>query len=249
MKSIVLCEGRDDLWFIGYYLHKKAGWCQCKEPWKTYHASPLDSRQTVIYLSKGDDSVAIWSVAGKDRFEPVVKTIFERFIENYPFDPIDSIAIMSDRDSESTSDVLQRMQGWFSNSIPLQNKLSSLWFKNIDGYSVSVSITPVVIPFSEEGAIETLLIRSISEKSQAGNTIALEANKYIDNLLANSEVSKNYLLHARQVLKGRYSAVIAAINPEHSTALFEDLVMTTPWENSKTIQEHFNVIVSAISSC
>ncbi len=26
MKSVILCEGADDLWVIAYYLNKKHGW-------------------------------------------------------------------------------------------------------------------------------------------------------------------------------------------------------------------------------
>ena len=26
MRSIILCEGKDDLWFIAYFLHKTNGW-------------------------------------------------------------------------------------------------------------------------------------------------------------------------------------------------------------------------------
>lgn len=30
MRSVIVCEGRDDLWFIGYYLYKVLHWEECK---------------------------------------------------------------------------------------------------------------------------------------------------------------------------------------------------------------------------
>ena len=29
MRSVIVCEGRDDLWFISYYLHKALKWDEC----------------------------------------------------------------------------------------------------------------------------------------------------------------------------------------------------------------------------
>lgn len=49
MKSVVLCEGQDDLWFIGYYLHKVGNWMQCECPWKNYTIALKPGKQKVIF--------------------------------------------------------------------------------------------------------------------------------------------------------------------------------------------------------
>ena len=111
-----------------------------------------------------------------------------------------------------------------------------------------MKITPVIIPFSEEGAIETLLMNAIQEKSEAGKIIVSEAKKYISTLQANSTVTAEYLNHNRLILKSKYSATIAATNPDHSTGLFQDLVMTCPWEKSTYVSTHLDVVAEAITS-
>lgn len=248
MKSVVLCEGRDDHWFIAYYLHKTAGWDTRNYPWSNYSIVALNHRQEVTYLEKGPDSVAVWCVGGKDCFDAAISTIFKKFIADFPFDPIDSIVIVRDRDNDTTSEVLAKIQGWLPSGVELKNKTATTWTAEIEGYDVSIKITPLIIPFSEEGAIETLLMGSIKEQDREGEVIVQEANEYIDNLLKTPEIGTKYLSHERLILKARYAAAIAATNPGHSTGLFRDMVMACPWEESEYVKEHFDVIVSAVSS-
>lgn len=182
MKSVILCEGKDDLWFIGYYLHKTRKWEITTKPinWENYKVSPLNRKQEVNYLTNGEDSVAIWSVGGKDSFSHAVDILFEKFINAYPSDPINSIVIMRDRDNESISTILQNVKEWFAEfvgEIDIENKSTSIWSNEIDGIDVSVKITPLIIPFSEEGAIETILMNSISESSREGQVVVDEAKK------------------------------------------------------------------------
>ena len=248
MKSIVLCEGRDDLWFIAYYLHKTAGWNTCNPSWNNYNVAAQNCRQKVIYLEKGSDSVAVWCVGGKDSFNTVISTIFRKFITDFPFDPINSIVIVKDRDNDTTSEAILTIQRWLPQGVELNNKISTPWVTEIDGYDLDIKITPVVIPFTEDGAIETLLMRSIEEQDREGKLIVQAAHTYIDTLLASPDIGAKYLSHDRLVLKARYSAAIAATNPDHSTGLFRDMVMACPWEESAYVREHFDVIANAVSS-
>ena len=125
MKSVVLCEGRDDHWFIAYYLHKTAGWDTRNYPWSNYSIVALNHRQEVTYLEKGPDSVAVWCVGGKDCFDVAISTIFKKFIADFPFDPIDSIVIVRDRDNDTTSEVLAKIQGWLPSGVELKNKTAT----------------------------------------------------------------------------------------------------------------------------
>lgn len=249
MRSVVLCEGQDDLWFLAYYLNKRAGWDitrAAEAQWKNYKIPSLNPKQKVEYMSKGRDSAAIWCVGGKDAFQSAVSAIFDRLIGSYPFDPIDSVVVVEDRDDGLAEETVTAMEAWFPGSPALTNKAAAHWSAAIDGYPVSVDITPVVIPFSEQGAIETLLMGAVKGKGPEEAFIVSQANVYIDALVQSGALS-TYLSHARLVTKARYAAVVAATNPEHSTALFQDLVMSCPWEQSPYVREHFDCVLSAIS--
>lgn len=250
MKSVVLCEGRDDLWFISYYLHKTANWNivkPSKNVWKNYRLSTLTERQDIQHLSNGSDYVAVWSVCGKDSFEKPISEIL-RFISSFPFDPIDSIVVVRDRDYDSVDDVLCKMNSWFDGGIALTNKATTFLSKTIEDCDVLTYVTPVIIPFSEEGAIETILKTAIREEGEEEAFIVNSADEYISALVASGKVGVKYLSSSRLILKAKYSAVISATNPDHSTGLFQDMVMACPWEKSPHVKEHFDVILHAVTS-
>lgn len=251
MRSVVLCEGQDDLWFLAYYLNKRAGWDidkDRKEHWPNYRIGVQNNRQKVEYLSHGQDSAAIWSVGGKSSFQKPISVIFEKLIASYPSDPIDSVVLLEDRDDLCPDEVAAEMGSWFPGNLTLTNQTTACWSSVIDGQSVSVNVTPVVIPFSEQGAIETVLAGAVRDRgSEEEAFIVSQANTYIDTLCESGKLN-TYLSHARLVTKARFAAVVAAINPEHSTALFQDLVMSCSWEESSSVKEHFDYVLSAISS-
>lgn len=251
MRSILLCEGPDDLWFSAYYLNKVAGWDDCKpinKYWPYYQVSPLNKKQKVQYYCKDSDSVAIWCVAGKDSFAHAISTILEKFVSDFPASPVDSIVILRDRDSDGEQCILQNFASFFGNKVDLINKETSIYNDFFDGIEINVKITPVIIPFEDCGAIESLLMDSVREANTEGSIIVNEACKYIDSLLKHPDVGHLYLKHTREVVKAKYAATIAATNPGHSTSLFQDMVMSCPWETSASVKKHFDVIAKAITS-
>ena len=260
MRSIVLCEGSDDLWFISYYLHKTAQWTMTKANWTSYKVPMLNRAQKVNYMENGPDSVAIWSVGGKDAFAQAVEVILDKFVAEYPQDPIHSVVLVRDRDNDDIEESLEEIKGWVTQtegyrniapqcSRPMVLANHTPWVSHFEweGYDLSLQIVPVVIPFCEKGAIESLLLQSIRESGAAGNAIVEAANEYINGLIDNPTVTAQYLNRDRLILKARFSAVVAATSPDHSTGRFQDLVMACPWEQSESIQTHFTPIAQAVS--
>lgn len=251
MRSILLCEGSDDLWFSAYYLHKVAGWDDCTSVdklWPNFKVSPLNKRQKVQYFSKNSDSVAIWCVSGKDSFGSAISTILDKFVRNYPNASVDSIVLLRDRDVDTDESILRSFSTNFADKVTLVNKESSTYTDCIDGCDVSIKITPVIIPFDDCGAIESILMNAIREANSEGSIIVEEACKYIDVLANHDGVGQVYLKHVREIVKAKYAATIAATNPGHSTALFQDLVLSCPWETSTSVKNHFDVVLKAVSS-
>lgn len=249
MKSVILCEGRDDLWFVCYYLHKIAKWNvvnPSNDVWMNYQLSTITVRQDIKYLTNGNDHVAIWSVCGKDSFEKPVCEIL-RIISTFPFDPINSIVIIRDRDNDAEDDILREMNSWFAGAVVLTNKTTGTFLQAIEDYDVLTKVTPVIIPFSEQGAIETILKTAISEEGEEEAFIVDSAEKYISDLVSSGRVGVKYLSGSRQILNAKYPAVIAATNPDHSTGLFQDMVMACPWEESPHVKEHFDVVLNAVT--
>ena len=253
MRSILLCEGPDDLWFSGYYLHKVAQWMPCKgaeatKRWRNYKIPLQNERQQVQYFYNKADNVAIWCVAGKDCFDIAISTIINKLIVDYPSDPVNSIVILRDRDEDDEATILNHFSEQFDGLGNLANKCASIYSREIDGTDVSIKVTPVIIPFEDCGAIESVLMESVRDANSEGKIIVEEACKYIDRLKEEYNIGNSYLKHNRDIVKAKYSATIAATNPSHSTALFMDLALACPWETSPCVKKHFDVIVGAVSS-
>ncbi|SHK51492.1 Protein of unknown function [Selenomonas ruminantium] len=250
MKSVILCEGQDDLWFISYFLHKIDGWMMDngKSLWTSYKIPENKSGRKVIYMKKDNDGVAIWSVGGKDSFAEPLHIIIDKFVKEIPSASPESVVIVRDRDNDDEKEILAGMAENIIDGLSLQNNTSTMC--NIEcpnGEIASTKITPVIFPFYEQGAIETLLMNAVKEKNESGKIIYEEAQKYVSLLENNDDVRKNYLKSTRLVLKAKYSSMIAITNPDHSTGLFKDMMLSTPWEKSAYVQKHFNVILKAIT--
>ena len=208
MRSVIVCEGRDDLWFISYYLHKALKWDECDASlWcKSYNLS-AKSGQKVFYMTSPDEKhqVAIFSSGGQNRLDRLPKEWLTLNEKNEP--------------------------------VLLRNE--------IDEVDVSTTILPVIIPFDEAGAIETLLLQAIEDSSDDGKRIAQSSREYIRQF----EVAplSQYLNKQRLRTKAKYSAAVAITNPDHSTGTFMDFMLATPWEQSASIKTHMEKVVQLIT--
>ncbi len=102
---------------------------------------------------------------------------------------------------------------------------------------------PIVLPFEEQGAIETVLLNGLAEKKEEA-IIVEEAKKYIFNVENCSKVTK-YLKHNREKVKALFSATMAVINPDHSTRKTNEILVSHEWEKTKEVNRHFALIRSA----
>lgn len=264
MRSVILCEGSDDLWFIAYFLNKTSGWTIAKQQeWSPYYGllpskavNGCYNRQEVQYMLSADkkNTLAIFSTGGQDR----MKSTFLKVIQlnaNYPQPgkTIDSIVIFRDCDDHSPDSLAESMKSWFDSvdswrvsSFSLKNQTPILLENCIEECLIRTIVLPVIIPFDEEGAIETLLLKAIDDSGDEGHFVAESAKKYISDVKSEACVT-TYLSHQRLVTKAKYSAAIAITNPDHSTKLFQQLMESTPWEQSAAIKTHMEKVVQLIT--
>ena len=169
MKTVFICEGQDDLWFLYYYLEKKCNWDIDRNIWKS-NKIPENNGRKVIYI-KSDESESIAAIVtgnGQSGISEVINDIMVINSYTTPDEAIEKIVIFRDCDDRLPDDVATEMNVIFDNKVNLKNRQVSELIMDIDGQNVTVKILPVVIPFDEQGAIETLVMKSISDKSDAG---------------------------------------------------------------------------------
>ena len=253
MRSIIVCEGRDDLWFISYYLHKVLNWDECDVSlWCKLYSLSIKSGQMVYMTSPNEKhQVAIFSSGGQNRINLLPKE-WLTLNEKNPSSAIDAIIIFRDCDDRSPDDLAHSMNNWFAgcttwlpNHFVLNNNAPVLLRNEIDEVDVSTIILPVIIPFDEAGAIETLLLQAIEDSSDDGKRIAQSSREYIRQF-EDAPLSQ-YLNKQRLRTKAKYSAAVAITNPDHSTGTFKDFMLSTPWEQSAAIKTHMEKVVQLIT--
>ena len=254
MNSIILCEGNDDLWMIGYFLHKacNAKWIFIQD--KTISDNfdlPKDTRRSKSEVyTNGTDKIVVCSVGGKDSFKKPIEFV-SKINNYYPDERFQQIVIVRDRDCDSEEEILRSLETLFENYKGFNYSLQSrIVLKNKENISVKytskeieylINIAVIVIPFDCEGALETMLSRAISSKGDEENIIYNLANNYVDNYISNVRVPK-YLRKNRDILKAKFSSLMAIINPTSSTDVMNDIFMEFDWEKSSYICENFKLL-------
>ena len=206
-----------------------------------------------FYMTSPDEKhqVAIFSSGGQNRLDRLPKE-WLTLNEKNPSSAIDAIIIFRDCDDRSPDELAHSMNDWFADCttwLPshfvLNNNEPVLLRNEIDEVDVSTTILPVIIPFDEAGAIETLLLQAIEDSSDDGKRIAQSSREYIRQF----EVAplSQYLNKQRLRTKAKYSAAVAITNPDHSTGTFMDFMLATPWEQSASIKTHMEKVVQLIT--
>lgn len=242
MRSVILCEGTDDLWFLAYYLHKAKHWKVAKKSqWKGAKISAEIGSQEVQYMELPDTAhmLAIKSTDGQGNLKSSVEEIL-KLNEDTPTFPIDNLIIFRDCDDRLPEQLSTEMEAWFPNGITLENDKECKYTVSQmlkDEYDFELTVLPLIIPFDEAGAIETLLMQAIADHSADGKYTAEHAKQFIDD--AHAAVSE-YLQSQRSVTKAKYAAAMAIVDPTHSRDEFAKLMMATPWEKSAAIKNHMS---------
>lgn len=241
MKTVFICEGHDDLWFLYYYLEKKCNWTIDGDKWKTNKIPQKNGRKAIFIRSNDSESIgAIVTGNGQTGISKVIKDILIINSHVVMNDAINKIVIFRDCDDRFPDYVASEMNEIFENKVQLKNCHVSEYKMEVDSEELIVKILPVVIPFDEQGAIETLIMKSISDKSDIGKYVVKHANEYIDSAIEN--VRPEYLKKQREQTKARYSASLAITNPRKSRDDFRELMMSCDWENSPSIDLHMKEV-------
>ena len=132
------------------------------------------------------------------------------------------------------------------NVAELLNNQSNVYSYVIEEEIYHLEIIPIIVPFDQNGAIETVLMEGIAETGEEEEYIVSCANEYIAEVLKSGRLH-NYLQHERQVLKAKLSAVISINNPDRSTSLFDKVLMSWDWETKNAVRRHFETIAEYLT--
>jgi len=259
MRSLILCEAHDEVYFLGYYLYKTEGWLYCKseELSVNYDLPKSKAKNQIIEVyQKENNLVAIWGVGGKDSFTKSFEFI-ERVNHRNPESGIEQVFIFLDRDESEIEECLKAMENEMKDSglsvADLKNNQCNVFPFEIEDEIYQLNVIPVIIPFDEKGALENVLLSAIASEDEEGKFIVHTAKAYIDDFLKSGKQVK-YLQKKRLETKAEFSAAISITNPDRSTVEYNTLLMSHPWEEKEVIKRHFRILneelgKNAIKSC
>lgn len=243
MIRIILCEGETDAILISYYLSKMAGWNYVKKP-KLFELkfSEQDNKCCASYRNQHGDELLICGVGGKDNF----KNFFEEYIKNiiwlspkeqYEF----KIALITDRDNASINELEEHIKEQLSPVIT--NVKDNSWtvnkFKNSFGTNATIDFLLISIPRNESGALESLLMNSLSENTYDKNIVNI-SKEFIEEIAPNAD---KYISTERLKLKSQLGVVFSILNPEKIFYLFDERLNSVKWETSQTLNDCFKKLL------
>ena len=231
MTELLLVEGVSDVQLISYYLQKVYGWMY--ETDNVLGIVPLDKHEHIESLSKNGNQVVLCGVGGNGKFAHFVNThhVNEMIIEN----DISSFVIVTDRDEASDAKVARGI----NNSLEKISVRAGQWQNNeIEdqfGQPKSISTYLLIIPPSEKGALERVIINALNDIPEETNLIQ-EVMHFIDSLKDALAPELNQTNMANKATVGTYFSVR---DPKNAMRSFGVFISKIDWSRSESLNQLF----------
>jgi hypothetical protein len=235
MNTIILCEGRVDATLIGQYLIKNGEWSFSKKESKFgVNPQPEDKSQIINKYKRDADWIYIWGVGGRTRFENPIRKVMEiNRIDRDNVKAFNQMIIIVDRDDEENCETIQNEFVQCIESVELKwDEWSDCNFTDKFGQVGIIKIMLLIIPFNENGALETVMINALDEKDD--EDLITQCKDFIDNVK-----TQKYLRKRREKLKARLSTIISIISPDRAVDSMVEIVEGIEWNKYQTVNEAF----------
>lgn len=239
MNKLILCEGATDAILLSYYLEKATGWKYSKKPPKNLDIRTDSDNETVNWYKKDDDFLLIVAVGGKDNFS----SFFRKRIKPplLAVNAFERIAVITDRDNREQGDIEKTFNLVFE-GVNVTMK-SNVWMAGsyIDDFAEqqNLGLLLVVIPEDQQGALETLMLDSISVNPY-DRTIVESAGIFIGKM--RKEASR-YISSDRLQLKAHLGVTWAVQYQEKVFSLVDEQIRNVKWEESDILNRCFRELI------
>ena len=186
MKSIIICEGETDFVFLQHFMKKVNGWNDLSNsnvrPNPSFISSVDNSRSRDFI--KNADMLTIISCGGCGN----IKTVFEEVIRKNQNEILDEeryskIVILTDNDETGIEvKIVSELNAVSGNSAQIQNNSwTDLSFTDATQNQFNSELLLLIIPFDENGALETFLLSSISKQDEYESQIIKKSYDFVEH--------------------------------------------------------------------
>lgn len=241
MNNIILCEGSTDYFLLQYYMREAYQWVDDTSIQNGILKMP---KQKSRNLTKNSDILTIMAVGGCSQIGNGLRTVLNKNYLSPPnlSDVYNKIVIVTDRDEVGTEQTfIQTLQQVLSEynittTTPITN---NTWLpysmQNQIGITIDFSILLLMIPFEENGAMETFLLNAIADKDSYDKTIIEQCNQFVDQI----DPEKRYLTSRRYSTKSKFDTYFSVRTPVEQYAERQSIVKNIKWEEYNHIQTAF----------
>lgn len=241
MRNLIICEGGTDLTLIQYFMEKVHNWSY--EPNKDKSIKITDGFKPIRHFKREDDILSIGATGGctyiSKRFgEVIMKNRYSALDDEF----IDNIIIISDRDEiDSEERFIDNIEkSLIDSQVTINGSIENdKWIncncKNGRDQHVSFNVLILIIPFEETGALETFLLKSISDSDSYDKMIISKIDDFVEKV----DENKKYLNKRRYKTKAKFDVYFSIRTPLEQFSERKNILKNIGWENYKTIQNSF----------
>lgn len=240
MNSAIITEGPTDYTFIQYYMRKVCSWQDYQESSLRKADKQIKARE----FKKNSDVLTIVSSGGCTRIAERLDLLLKKNTNSSnSAEVFTKIVVISDNDDEQAGgkietaieSVLQKYA--IDSSIKLENrKWLTLKMHNSISEELSVEILLLLIPFDENGAIETFLLDAIAEKDEYDKQIINKGNAFVETV----DSEERYLKHRRDKVKAKMDVYFSIRTSAEQFPERQNILKNIEWEKYEKIQTCFS---------
>lgn len=241
MNNIIICEGSTDYVLLQYYMRKAYQWSDDPSRQSGILKMP---RQKSRNLVKDSNILTVMSTGGCSRLSGGLKEVLNR---NYLSDPgfsdvYSKIVVITDRDeAETEQNFIQQIENVLNEySITYENKVeNNCWIpcemRSQIGKILEFALLLFIIPFEQNGALETFLLDAVGESDPYDKVIIDKCIAFVEGIDPNNK----YLSSRRYITKAKFDTYFSVRTPAEQFAERQNILKNVEWEKYNNIQTAF----------
>ena len=242
-KSVVICEGRRDRALLQYYLLRALSWSDVIDRSRQRRAIRHPGQQSRL-LEKGKDELTIMSSGGAGNIHKALEGVLKRIKSTPPdgSDAYDNISVVTDRADDETEPVmLKKLSDTLSKlGASTESDLSnSQWIEcritTKTDIELSFRVQVLIIPFDENGAIETFLLEAVSRENAYDAEIVIKSKEFAGA----ADPEERYLTKRSYRTKAAFDAFFSIRTAPEQFNERQSVFLNVDWENYSTVNEAF----------
>lgn len=233
MKSLIICEGASDWALLQYYMRKANNWTDLKKG--TFNPCSDKTRD----FEKNGNILTIISSKGCSRLLEALQAVIEYNINEPDVNKkYVKIAIITDNDDGNVlTDFIDDLKNKLKKpSVTINN---NQWFTHtitdFADRNIIIEILPLVIPFDENGAMETFLLSAIADKDEYDKEIINKTYSFVDTI----DPENRYNQRRGYKEKAKYEVFFSIRTAAEEWTQRGSILRDIPWEKYTLIQTSF----------